>query len=356
MHATRNLSGISDRASRISDRVSRILDRASRISDRTVRRATIGAALALVIGIPLVAAFYWFDRHPAPGPSLADRNIAAAEDAVRQSPNDLVARDHLAAAYVSAGRYDDGIAQFSQVLAASSTDRPALLGRGLAYLAKANLDPGQVDGASLDLAKADFQAIVDASKAGEFAATDPQLEQAYYELGVIALQQGRPADAVTNLEAALAIDGGDADALFSYGMALIQTGDPTKGVVALHAAVAFVPTGWCEPYEGLASGYAALQDATGQQWAAGMVAMCSGDLEAAQTTLQALTTGPMKTDALLGLALVARQRGDHETAAAYYRQVLALEPANTSASIGLGQLGIVGTPAPGSPAPQESPR
>ena len=318
----------------------------SKLNDRQLRRLTTGVVVALVILVPLVAAFYWFDRHPSSGPSLAERNIAAAEEAVRQSPNDIGARNHLAAAYVSAGRFDDGIAQFSQVLSAAPADRAALLGRGLAYLAQGTLDPAKPDTAKLDKAAADFQAIVDGAKDSEFAKTDPQLEQAYYELGVIALQLQRPADAVTNLTAALAINGGDADALYSFGVALIQTNDPTKGVAALRRAVQFVPTGWCDPYHSLQDGYTALNDAAGSQWATGMTAMCEGKLDAAATALQPLTAGPMKIDALLGLALVAQQRGDNTAAAGFYQQVLAIDPKNTSASIGLGQLGLTGSPAP----------
>ena len=329
MHATNGLS-----------------NRLTNLSDRALRRLTLGVALALVIGVPLVAAFYWLDRHPSSGPSLNDRAVAAAEEAVRTSPNDITARNHLAAAYVTAGRFDDGIAQFTQVLAASPSDRAALLGRGLAYLALGTNDPAKVDNAKLDSASADFQALVDAAKDSEFARTDPQLEQAYYELGVIALKQSRAADAVTSLTAALAINGGDADALFAFGTALIQTGDATKGVAALRRAVQFVPTGWCDPYHGLQDGYTALKDPVGSQWAVGMTAMCEGNLDAAATTLQPLAAGPMKIDALLGLALTAQARGDNTGAAGFYRQVLAIDPKNTSASIGLGQLGVIGSPAP----------
>lgn len=324
----------------------RLTDRASQMSDRSLRRATRIAAVALVIGIPLVVGFYWLDRHPSGGPSLNDRAVTAAEELVRQSPNDIGARDHLAAAYVTAGRLDDGIKQFTEVLGAAPADRPALLGRGLAYLAQAKLNTTTVDTAKLELARADFQALVDTSKGGEFAGTDPQLEQAYYELGVIALQQGKATDAVTALVEALKINGGDADALYSFGMALIQTGDAAKGVAALRQAVAFVPTGWCEPYSGLRTGYEALRDSVGAQWAAGMVQMCTGQLDAAQTALQPLVAGPMKVDALIGLALTAAARGDRTTAADLYRQVLAIDPKNSSASIGLGQLGQTGSPAP----------
>jgi tetratricopeptide (TPR) repeat protein len=303
--------------------------RLDRLDDRTLRRVLIGLVVALVVGVPLVAGLYWLDRHPAAGPSLAERDVAAAEDAVRANPNDLDARNHLAAAYVSAGRFDDGIAQFTEILGAAPENRPALLGRGLAYLAASRLDE----------AAADFQSLVDGSRSGEFAASDPQLEQAYYELGVVALQQNRPADAVTALESALAIDGADADALNSYGLALIRSGNPTKGVAALRQAIQFVPTGWCDPYQGLAEGYGALGDATGAQYAAGMIAFCTGDPQTADQTLQPLVGGPMSVDALLGLAVVAASTGDNATAIDDYRQVLATDPTNTSALIGLGQLG-----------------
>ncbi|HEX7951185.1 MAG TPA: tetratricopeptide repeat protein [Candidatus Limnocylindrales bacterium] len=323
----------------------------SGLSDRSLRRATRIAAVALVLGVPLVVGFYWLDRHPSPGLPLAERNIAAAEEAVRQSPNDLAARNHLAAAYVSAKRFTDAISQFGQVLDADPGNRAARLGRGLAYLAAAQLDPAKIDAAQVDLARGDFQTFVDAAKAGEFAATDPQLEQAYYELGVVALLQGRPADAVIALSEALKINGGDADALYSLGTALIQTNDAAKGVAALRKAVAFVPSGWCDPYRGLKDGYAATGDTAGTQWAGGMVAACEGRLAEARAALQPLTTGPMQVDALIGLALVSAAAGDTVAAANLYRQVLALEPGNTSASIGLGQLGPVQ-----SPAPQGSPR
>jgi tetratricopeptide (TPR) repeat protein len=310
--------------------------------DRTLNRSIRIMALILLIGVPSIAALYWMDRHVDPVPAKADRAVAAAEEAVRARPDDVAVRNHLAAAYVSAERYADGIAQFGQVLATEPKNRPALLGRGLALITTKQFDQ----------AAADFRALVDMSTAGEFAATDPQLEQAYFELGVIALEQQRPADALAPLVAALKINGADADALYRYGMALIGTGDATNGVKALRRAVMFVPSGWCEPYAGLVAGYTALGDAPGIGYANGMVAYCAGRLDEAATALSAQTAGPRKVDALLGLALVSAVRGDAAAAATYYRQVLAVEPSNPEALIGLGQLG--GTNAHASP-PAASP-
>ena len=299
------------------------------LDDRNLNRAIRLMALVLLIGVPLIAAMYWMDRHVDPVPSLADRNVSAAEEAVRTNPNDLAARNHLAAAYVSAKRYEDGIAQFGQVLQTDPVNRAARLGRGLAYMATKQYDKGSDD----------FQALIDGSKAGEFAVTDPQLQQAYYELGVARNAQGRAADAIAPLQEALEIDGGDADALYQFGMASIETGDSATGVKALTRAVTFVPSGWCEPYAGLVKGYTALGDTAGLEYAQGMVSFCGGRLDEAATTLRALTSGPRKVDALLGLALVAAQRGDAAAATGYYDQVLAADPSNVSARIGLGQLG-----------------
>lgn len=312
------------------------------VPQKRVDRVVLGLALALLIGLPAFAAFYWFDRHPSAGPSMINREIASAESAVRAQPNDLSARNHLAAAYVSAGRYDDAIAQFSQVLQAAADNRAALLGRALAYQRSSRFDP----------ARADYQALIDSASSAEMAHVDPQLEQAYYGLGVVDLAQDRASDAIVALEAALKIDSGDADALYSYGSALIAAGNPEKGVSALRRAVAFVPTGWCEPYAAMVGGYRALAQADGVAYATGMVAFCDGRAAEAQRTLRGITSGAFSTDAWVGLALIAASQGDNASATAYYRQVLAKDPSNASALIGLGQIG--GTDAHASTAPSPS--
>lgn len=319
--------------------------RPTTISNRTINRMILIVGLVILIGIPAFLLFYWNDRHINDVGSLADRTVAAAEATVQKSPNDAQARDHLAAAYIAANRPQDGITQFGEALKISATDRAALLGRGITYL-----KTGQVD-----LAQADLQKFIDGNSTGEFAKTDPQLEQAYYELGVVQIQKGNAADAVTTLAKAIAINGGDADALYSLGQALNKTGDPTKAASALKLAVAFVPTGWCEPYGELAVSYTALKQPDGVAWSNGMVAFCEGRLTDAAAALKPLTSGAMKTDALLGLGYVTAQQGDNAAAASYFKQVLAIDPSNQSASIALGSIGAKSSAAPSaaaSPTPE----
>lgn len=319
--------------------------RPTTISNRTINRVILVVGLIILVGITAFVLFYWNDRHVNNVGTISDQTVAAAEAAVQTSPNDVQARDHLAAAYVAANRTQDGITQFGEALKISATDRAALLGRGIVYV-----KTGQ-----LDLAQADLQKFIDGNGTGEFAKTDPQLEQAYYELGVVQLQKGNAADAVTTLEKAIGIDGGDADALYSLGQALDKTGDPTKATSALKLAVAFVPIGWCEPYRELAVSYAALKQADGVAWANGMVSFCEGRLTDAATALKPLTSGPMKIDALLGLGYVTAQQGDNAGATGYFKQVLAVDPSNTSASIALGSIGARSSAAPSaaaSPTPE----
>lgn len=299
------------------------------IPDQLLDRLLLGFALVLVIGVPAFGVFYWFDRHPDPGPSMAERAVAEAEQAVRDAPSDLDARNRLAAAYVSAGRYQDGVEQFSESLVLAPDNRAALLGRGLAYR-MTDLP---------DLALADFERLVTVASGGEMAGVDPELQHAYYEIGLIHLAQDRAGEAVTALESALRINSSDADALYAYGSALIETGDPTRGVAALRRAVAFVPSGWCEPYYGMVGGYNALRDVAGAAYAGGMVAFCEGRLDQAAASLTPLVEGAYRIDAWLGLALVSAADGDSSAAISYYRQVLAEEPDNASALIGIGQLG-----------------
>ncbi len=314
-------------------------------SERALNRLILGLAVLLVVGVPALGIFYVLDRHVDPGPTLVQRQLSAAEEAVRAEPNKLSNRILLAAAYMTARRYDDAVTQFTEVLKVEPGHRGALLGRGEAYLALANLEG----------ARADYQKLVDDARAGEMANVDPQLEGAYYNLGAIALKQDRPKDAVELLKAATAITRTDADALNLLGTALLETGDAKQAVEALRRAILFVPTGWCEPYGSLRDAYTALGDTTGAGYAGGMVAFCEGRPEEARPALAAITAGPYLLDATLGLALVAEDQGDLTAAADLYARVVTLDPQNFTAISGLNRLGTASASASPVPAGAASP-
>lgn len=308
-------------------------------SERALNRLILGLAVLLVVGVPALGLFYVLDRHVDPGPTLVQRQLSTAEEAVRAEPNKLSNRILLAAAYMTAKRYDEAVNQFTEVLKVEPGHRGALLGRGEAYLALGNLDA----------ARTDYQKLVDDARAGEMANVDPQLEAAYYNLGAIALKQDRPKDALDLLQAATAINRTDADVLNLLGTALLRTDDPKQAVEALRRAILFVPTGWCEPYGQLRDAYTALGDATGAGYAGGMVAFCEGRPEEARQQLGAITAGAYVLDATLGLALIAEDQGDVSAAADLYSRVLTLDPQNFTAMSGLNRLGTA--PASASPVP-----
>lgn len=315
------------------------------LSDRTLNRMIIGAVVVLAIGIPLIAVIYFMDRNVDGGPSLVERQVAAGEAAVREKPNSIEARLGLATAYLTAERYPDAIAQYTEILRVSTDYRGALLGRGNAYLLSEDLANAQKD----------FGRLVEVAKDEEMANADPQLEESYFRLGDIALRQGRTEDAVTMLTAALRINRTDADAMNLLGTAFVSTGKPQDAVDVLGRAIALVPTGWCDPYQTLGQAYTALGNTDGATWANAMVSFCTKQPDLAKPALQGITTGEFAVRAALGLALIAQSEGDMETAAALYQKVLAAEPDNFTAISGLQQLGVASAAPAGSAAPAASP-
>ena len=298
------------------------------LSDRSINRLIVGIVVVLAIGIPLVGVIYFLDRNTSAGPSMAERAIAAAEDAVRTSPNDVTARMALATSYVADQRVQDAIAQYSEVLTVVPDHHGALLARGNAYVAvKDDAD-----------ATKDFQKLVGLANVGDSATADPQLEEAYFRLGEIAYRAGSYADAVTQATNALRINQSDADAMNLLGAALVKTGKASDAVSVLKEAVAFVPVGWCDPYQHLAEAYTALGNADGVAYANGMVAFCTAQPDVAVAALTPLTAGPFALDATLGLAMIAEQQGDAATATSMYEKVLAKDPQNTNAVFGMQRL------------------
>jgi tetratricopeptide (TPR) repeat protein len=302
--------------------------RAAAVSDRGVRRMMVTGLLVLALGVPAFGLFYYRDQHVDPGPSLIDRQVASAENAVRKAPADIGLRLALAAAYRSAGRLDAALTQYDETLKVQDANRVALLGRGDILVAKKDLT-----GAS----KA-FAAVIKNSGDGEFAQADPQLEKAHFKLGEIALKQGQPKVAVKSLTAAVRIEPTDADALYLLGTAQLRAGAAKQAIDSLHQAVAFVPTGWCEPYGKLSQAYQTVGQNAQSSYATAMVSFCQGDNEAARTRLAGLTTGPVRIDAMVGLGMIAEAADDRAAAAGWYRKVVALDKDNFSATNGLSRL------------------
>lgn len=297
------------------------------MSERTLDRL-IRAGLAIVaIGIAIEASdrlLGWRNGEE----SLLERQVAAAEKAVRAQPNETGPRLRLAEVYRAAERPDDALAQYDEVLAEESTQSTAWLGRG-----EILADEGEVEEAE----KA-FRKVIGKAGDAELATVDPQLEAAYYGLGSLLLEEGRARKAVAALRRAVEVEPTDADAWQRLGAAALGAGEPRLAVRALREAILFVPLGWCEPYEALADAYARLSRRPHARYAEAMVELCEERPTEATRRLRRLTAGPVAVDAMLGLGMAAELQSDRAAAARWYRRVLAADAGNFNARSNLGRL------------------
>lgn len=310
------------------------------MSNQTLDRLIRGGVLVLVIGIALLAALFVLGRGDDHGPTLVERQVTAAEQAVRNAPDEIGPRLALAQAYLQASRADDALEQYDQVLTVSPGHKAALLGRGDIMLDRGDLE---------EAAKA-FSKVTTTASGGQYSGIDPQLEHAYYGLGSVALQQDRPRDAVRALERAVVIGSTDADAWYLLGTAALAAGDAQRAVEALQRAVLFVPTGWCEPYGALSRAHAELGRTANAEFAGAMVDFCQGKTDAAVRRLEPLVSGPVALDAMLGLGMITETTNDRAAAVRWYRKVLAADAGNFNARAGLSRLGVEPPAQPVSPS------
>ncbi len=313
----------------------------TKMDDQQLNRLIKRVALILVVGTVLFTGFYILDRwRPATTP-IVDRQLSALEQQVRDTPDDVAVRGTLADTYVAKGRYEDAIVQYNLILETGKADELAKFGRAAAYTGLGRLDE----------AAADYQAVVEIAKGGEMANVDPMLQASYYASGSIAMQQGRPADAIPFLEKALAIKRSDADSLYLIGTAFVATGETEKAEAALRSAIAFVPVGWSEPYVALADAFTKAGKAAEAEWAGAMADLAAGKPELAEPRLLAIANGDAAVDAAIGLGLLYETKGDTAAAAEWYAKALAMSPGNAAARLGMSRVGPVATALPALPTP-----
>lgn len=323
-----------------------------RSSGSTVNRLIIAAVLALTVGIPLIGAIYVFDRFVVAPPAIVDQKVGQLEAAIREAPNNLSLRLRLAGAYAASGHNDQAVAQFDEVIAATRSLKPE---EAIGFVKSSHLGRGDALRFKGDLGAAivEYQAVVDLAKDGEFASVDTELESAWFALGSIALDEGRAADAVTALQAALVINRTDADTLHSLGRAYLAEGQADKAVDTVRQAIEFVPIGWCDPYATLAHAYTSLGRVDAATVASSMAAFCRNEPADVRPTLEGLVGGPAGLDARVALGLIAEVGGDTTAAADWYGRAVALDPNDFTATNGLSR--VTGAPPASSLTPGSTP-
>jgi tetratricopeptide (TPR) repeat protein len=289
--------------------------------------------LVLVVGVAAFGFIYYQDQHVTAGPSLVGRQIEGAEAAVKKTPNNIEVRLQLADAYLQDKRPDDALNQYDVVLKADKANRQALLGRGHILIEKGDLKA----------AAATYHKITDVAVKGEFSGADPQAQEAHYYLGQIAVTQGNTKVAIAELQTALKIDATDSDALYQMGLARLKEGSAQLAVDSFKQALLFVPTGWCEPQTQLALAYGKLSQKPQATYAGAMANFCHKKPVEAKRQLNTLTTGPVKVEAMLGLALIAETESSNPEAISWYQKALKVDPKNANAISALSRLGAAPT-------------
>jgi len=269
--------------------------------------------------------------------------VARLEEAVRASPGDAMLRVSLAEAYLTASRPLDAVTQFQAALELDASRVDAIVGLGRAYMAAG-------DHAS---ARPEFERVVEMANQGVMASDI--VETARYYLGEISLLEQQPGDAVTHLEAAVAIDSSDADAWRLLGRAYRESGEVDKAIEALSRAVLFVPN-YQEAYEELALAYDQKGLSGEAQYARGMVSYSKRDYDkAVQQLKEAVQASPGFANGYAGLGLALEGIGSREDAVAAFQKALELDAGNFTAQSGLARLGALPAPSGAFPHPTVAP-
>lgn len=308
----------------------------SRTAGLTLRRILRILIICAVALLAVFAVVFYLGQRANSGPTIPDRAVTAAEQAVRDDPNNVNARLGLASAYLASNRKDEALTQYRTILEAEPANRDALLASGkLAYQSK-----------DFATARDLFGRMLKVSGGEEFSAADPQIEEAEYYFGLTELDSGNVPAAIKHLQAALRIDKTDADAWNTLAGAQVKQGDYKSAVASYQQAVRFIPSGWCEPYNGMVVAYTSLKDTAGIDYAQGMASFCDGDSKAGMESLAKVTTGPLAVPAMLGLGLAAESQDDVAVAAGWFKKVLKADPTNITARTALARLGATAAASP----------
>ena len=299
-------------------------------SDRALGRFLRIGPLGLVVAVVAFGLFYWFDQRTPQVPSIVAQQIGRAETAVREDPNNVPARITLAVMYHEAGRLDEAVTQLDEVLKVDEANADARMAKG-----RVLMDKGDLLGAS-----AEFRTVSESFGDGEFAGADTRLQSSLYWLGVIALKQDQPQQALDQVARALVINPTDSDALLVHGQAQAKLGEHQAAIDAYRKALTFVPVDWCEPYTSMQESFGALGQPEQATWAETMATTCTGDRMAARERLAELADGPAGVDAMLSLGLMAEQDNEKALAVEWYRKVLERDARNIGAISALAGLGV----------------
>lgn len=290
-----------------------------------IQRLVILLAFVLVGVLVMFGGYYYVDRYYSGQQTQPQMNIAEAEKAVSDDPQNPEARVILAETYMLYGRLDDALSQAISVYDTYPENQRAWVALGVTQALKDNC-PAAIE---------PLEKYVEANKDMEMAALNAHLRSAAYYLGDCYLKTGQQQKAVNILELSVGWNRTDADSLYKLGLAYSLTGQPDKAIYVLISATTFVPD-FAEAYQAMASIYESAGEPDLVNYANGMIAYSQKDYATALDLLLAASQAkPEFTPAFTGLGLTYEAMTDLQNAKAAYQKAADLDPSNFTANNGL---------------------
>lgn len=298
----------------------------SRFMDSSLNRLIVWAGALLLISVIGFGVYYYVDQSGSGSTGIEERELAAAEQAVRDDPTNITNRLVLADVYFKREDYEASVSQYREAIAIDEKSTLAHVGLGRALIETGNLDE----------AITNFQWIIDIAKEEDISGELVQASR--YYLGTIALEQENWDEAVTQFKEATVLQRTDSDSWYLLGTAYLAAGKVDEAIEALGEAILFVPD-YTEAYEALADAFERKGASPGIAYARGMAAYSEGDLgEASRLLESAITASPELSQAHTGLGLVRESQGDREGAIVAYQAAVDLNPDDFLAKGGLARL------------------
>ncbi len=336
-------------------------DKPRAVDARTLDRGLNAAVIVLVVGILVLTGLFGYrvyaDRQRSEQSAAATRVIRALEGQVRQNPNDAILRVRLGEALGAAGKFDEAIEQLNAALQIEPEHPGAFLDLGMiAVLTDNNSE-----------AREYFKKVIEVTSKGQYANVDERQETAYYNIGLLDLEEEAFEDAAGNFKAALRIRKDASDTYYHLAKAYQGLGDPESAIKNLEIAVSFDP-GYAAAHFALGELYLEKDDLVNASYYLTRAAERAPDAEQPQEALASI--GPVeqwKADAQEQLAakqvesaltsvLIARNldskdpelaklqgailvaRGDLKDALDVYEAALKLDPKDAEAKAKVAEL------------------
>lgn len=306
-------------------RVFKILNERLFSSNYQIQRLIILLAFVLVGVLVMFGGYYYVDRYYSGQQTVKQQTLQEAEQAVRDDPQNPDKRLTLAEAYMFYQRWDDALAQASQVRNAYPDDVRVDFVLGISYAHN-----GRPQDAIEPLKK-----YIDSLQGSDMLGLNTRYQAALYFLGDSYLQLGRFEDAIPPLEEGMMLSRTDSDVMYKLGVAYNGVGEYEKAIQVLNRAITFVPD-YTEAYEAMVVSFEALNQPVFVKYARGMIAYSKKDYQAAQTLLlEATQERPDYVPGLVGLGQTYEAQNDLQNAKAAFESALQYDPNNFTASNGV---------------------